>query len=235
MSQSPSPAPDESHAQPLTPPLASRAVGGFGTSILGGATLGAAAWLSDVLGYPAGLLIPANAIGIWLGVAFALGASARTLPTGALRGLIGLLAAVAAYYLLFAALGEGMRAIGAGHAATIWGAVALVAGPILGGAGATWRYATGWPRAIAVAVLSAALIGEGVVFGGSRLLAFDPMVDPGSALFAVEIVIGLILPFVLLRREERIRGYVATGVLAVAAALAIGPVTTFIRGVADRF
>ena len=45
-------------------------------------------------------------IGIWLAVAFALGGSARTIPTGALRGLIGLLSAVAAYYLLFAVLGS---------------------------------------------------------------------------------------------------------------------------------
>jgi hypothetical protein len=231
MSQSPSPGADHS----IAPPLATRAVGGFGTSILGGAALGAAAWVSDELGYPVGLLIPANAIGIWLGVAYALGASARTLPTGALRGLIGLLAAVAAYYLLFATLGDGIRAIGAGHAATIWGAVALIAGPVMGGAGAVWRYESGWPRAIAVAVLSAALIGEGVVFGGGRLLSFDPGVDPGSIILGLEIVIGLALPWILLRRQERVRGYVASAVLAFAAIVAIGPVTTFIRGIADRF
>ena len=37
-------------------------------------------------------------------VAFVLGASARTIPTGALRGVIGLLSAVAAYYVLIAVL-----------------------------------------------------------------------------------------------------------------------------------
>ncbi len=188
MSSSPSPAPEVA----IAPPLASRAVGGFGTSIVGGAVLGALAWLSDQLGYPLGLLLPLNAIGAWLGVAFALGASARTVPTGALRGLIGLLAAVAAYYLLFATLGDGFRAIGAGHAATIWGVVALVAGPLMGGAGAAWRHRTGWARTVGVALLAAALIGEGVVYGGARLVALGNVTqDPGALLFGAEIVIGL--------------------------------------------
>lgn len=232
MSSSPSPAPDVT----IAPPLASRAVGGFGTSIVGGATLGALAWLSDELGYPLGLLLPLNAIGAWLGVAFALGASARTVPTGALRGLIGLLAAVGAYYLLFATLGEGFRAIGAAHAATIWGVVALVAGPVMGGAGAAWRHRTGWPRIIGVAALAAALVGEGVVFGGSRLLAFGNVVnDAGAFLFGAEIVLGLALPWGLLPAGERVRGYLATAGLALAAALAIPPVTSLIRGLADRF
>ncbi|HYH92498.1 MAG TPA: DUF6518 family protein [Candidatus Saccharimonadales bacterium] len=232
MSSSPSPAPDAA----LAPPLATRAIGGFGTSIVGGGVLGAAAWLSDQLDYPLGLLIPANAIGVWLGVAFALGASARTIPTGALRGLIGLLSAVAVYYLLFAVLGDGFRAIGASHAATIWGVVALVAGPIMGGAGAIWRYGVGWPRAIGVAVLASALLAEGIVFGGPRVVGLDRFdVDPGAILFLAEIVIGGLLPFLLLGRGERLRGYAATAAFAVIAAVAIGPVTALIRGLADRF
>ena len=224
--------------RPVTAPtaIATRAVGGLGTSIGGGALLGAAAWWSDQLGYPAGLLIPANAIGAWLAVAFVLGASARTIPTGALRGLLGLLAAVATYYVLFALLGVGFRAMGASHAATVWGLVALIAGPLLGGSGAVWRHGTGWPRAIGVAVLAAALVGEGVVFGGSRLVRVDQLGnDPGAVLFLVEIVIGLLLPLVLLHGQERVRGYVATIALAVIAGAAIGPVTAIIRGIADRF
>jgi hypothetical protein len=152
-----------------------------------------------------------------------------------LRGLIGLLSAVAAYYLLFAVLGEGFRAQGAPHAATIWGVVALVAGPIMGGAGAVWRYGVGWPRAIGVAVLAAALIGEAVVFGGPRIARLDPATDPGAILFLIEFVVGLALPFVLLRPDERLRGYTATMALAIVAALAIGPVTAVIRGIADTF
>jgi hypothetical protein len=218
------------------PTVLTRAVAGFGTSIVGGAALGGAAWLSDQLAWPYSLLIPANAIGVWLAVAFVLGGSARTLPTGALRGLIGLLAAVVVYYLLTAAFGEGIRAIGASHAATVWGAVAIIAGPILGGAGAAWRHGTGWPRAIGVAVLAAALVGEGVVFGGPRLLHVEQLgQDPGAFLFLAESIIGLVLPFVLLRSGERLRGYIATAGLSLVAALAIGPVTALVRGIADRF
>jgi hypothetical protein len=232
MSSSPSEASDLS----VGPSLLPRAVAGFGTSIVGGAALGLAAWVSDQLGYPLGLLIPANAIGVWLTVAFVLGGSARTLPTGALRGLIGLLAAVVAYYLLNAVFAQGYRAIGASHAATVWGGVALIAGPIMGGAGAVWRHGTGWPRAIGVAVLSAALVGEGLVFGGPRLIRVDQLVhDPGAFLFLAEVLIGLALPFVLLRPGERLRGYGATAALAVVAALVIGPVTDVVRRIADTF
>ena len=186
--------------------------------------------------WPYSLLIPANAIGAWLGIAFILGASARTIPTGVLRGLIGLLSAVAAYYLLNAALGQGFRVIGASHAATVWGAVALLAGPLMGGAGSVWRYGQGWPRAIGVGILAAALIGEGLVFGAGRFIHVDQLgTDPGAILLAVEIVLGLALPWLLLRRGERLRGYVATAVLAVIAVAAIGPVTALVRALADRF
>jgi hypothetical protein len=232
MSSSPSPAPEVT----VSPPIATRALGGFGASIGGGAALGAAAWLSDQLAWPYGLLVPANAIGAWLAVAFVLGASARTIPTGALRGLIGLLSAVAMYYLLFAVLGQGFRAIGASHAATIWGVVALVAGPALGGAGALWRHGTGWARAIGVALLAAALIGEAVVFGGPRLLRREDLTaDPGLLLFLAEIGIGLAIPFLLLPPSERLRGYLATVGLAIVAGLSLGPTTALIRGIADRF
>ena len=232
MSSSPSRAPDLA----IGPSLASRAVGGFGASILGGAALGGAAWFADGLAWPLSLLIPANAIGAWLGAAFMLGASARTIPTGALRGVIGLLSAVAAYYVLIAIFGQGFRAIGASHAATIWGAVALLAGPVMGGAGAVWRHGAGWPRAIGVALLASALFAEGFVFGAPRLIHLDQIQhDPGAILFAGEMVLGLLLPWVLLRRDERLRGYAALTALAVVAALAIGPVTTVLRGLADRF
>jgi hypothetical protein len=232
MSSSPSPAPELTVGRSLT----GRVVGGFGTSILGGALLGAASWVSDELDYPLGLLLPVNLIGAWLAVAFVLGTTARTVPTGALRGLIGLLAAVAAYYLLIAAFGEGFRAIGASHAAVVWGVVALVAGPVLGAAGGVWRHGAGWPRAIAVALLAAALIGEGVVFGAGRWLAqVNLPSDPGALILVAEVVIGLALPWLLLRQEERVRGYLATAAFAVGAALLIQPVTTIIRGIADTF
>ena len=232
MLSSPSAAPDVASR----PSLAGRAAGGFGASILAGALLGGSAWFSDQLAWPYSLLVPTNAIGAWVAVAFVLGASARTVPTGALRGLVGLLTAVAAYYLLFATLGAGYRAMGAGHAATVWGLVALVAGPVMGGAGATWRHRRGWPRAFAVAILSAALLAEGVMFGLGRLAHLDQLsADPGALLYGIEIVIGAALPGLLLGAGERLRGYGVTVALGAAGALAIGPVTATLRGIADRF
>lgn len=220
----------------IDPSLRSRALGGFGTCILGGAALGATAWSTDQLGFPWTAFVPVNAIGAWLGVAFVLGASARTIPTGALRGLVGLLSAVGAYYLLIGLLGDGFRAIGASHAATVWGAVALLAGPLLGLAGGTWRHGRGWPRAIAVALLAAALIAEGAYFGAGRLANLDHVVqDPGALLLAGEVLLGAALPWILLPGGERLRGYLATVALAIVAAVAIGPIVTFIRGAADRF
>jgi hypothetical protein len=220
----------------LTPSLGVRALGGFGTSIAVGAGLGAAAWSTDQLGYPWTALLPFNAIGAWVAVAFALGASARTIPTGALRGVIGLLSAVAAYYVLNGILGSGFRAIGASHAATVWGSVALLAGPAFGVAGSAWRHGHGWGRAIGVAALSAALIAEGFVFGAQRLVHIGQLPsDPGAVVLAVEAAIGVALPWLLLRRVERRAGYAAVLVLAVVAAVSIGPLTSMLRGLADRF
>jgi len=194
------------------------------------------AWVADQLGFPWTALIPTNAIGAWLAVAFALGASARTIPTGALRGLIGLLSAIVAYYVLIRVFGEGYRAIGASHAATVWGAVAFVAAPIMGWAGATWRHGAGWPRAAAVAALSASLIAEGLVFGLGRLSHPEQLPsDPGALVLAAEAALGLLLPWVLLRPGERRAGYVATGAFALVAMVAIGPLTALVRGIADRF
>ena len=230
MSQSP--APDLA----LPPSLGSRVLGGFGASIIGGAALGALAWWADGLGFPWTAYIPANAIGAWLGLAFVLGASARTLPTGALRGLIGLLAAVGAYYVLIGVFGAGFRAIGASHAATVWGAVALLAGPVFGLAGATWRHGHGRPRAVAVALLASSLIAEGIVFGSTRWIHVDEIVtDPGAFVLAAEALLGLALPWVLLRRGERLAGYLSVAVLTVLAALAIGPLTAVLRAIADTF
>lgn len=219
----------------VAPALLPRAVGGVGTSVVAGLAVGGAAWLSDELGYPLGLLIPANLIGVWLGLAFALGSTARTIPTGALRGLIGLLSAVVGYYVLNWLFGDGYRAIGASHAATVWGVVALGMGPLLGLAGGAWRHATGTARAAAVALLAAALVAEGVVFGGPRLLRLDLSSDVGAVVFGLEALMGLALPLVLLRASERLVGVVVMLGLAVGAALAIAPVTTLIRGLADRF
>ncbi len=174
-------------------------------ALLAGSILGALAWFSDDLGYPFGLLIPANLVGVWGLVAFGAGAGARTIVGGAGRGLFALLAAVAVYYLAYGLLGDGWRAAGAFRAATIWGAVAVVAGPALGLAGSAWRHRTGWPRSLGIAVPAGLLIAEGLVLGAQ--VPNDP---PARALLAVEALVGLLLPAFLVSgarwRAHRLRG-----------------------------
>jgi hypothetical protein len=209
---------------------------GISTALLAGAALGFLAWWADALGFPWDALIPANFIGAWLAVAFVLGASARTLATGAVRGLIGLMAAVGAYYVLIALFDGGIRAIGASHAAAVWGGVGLIAGPVLGFAGAVWRHGHGRPRAIAVAFFASGLIAEGLVFGAPRLVHVDQLqYDPGAMVLAAEIAIGLALPWLLLRPGERRTGYVSLIVLGFVAAVVLQPLVALLRIFADTF
>jgi hypothetical protein len=178
------------------------------------------------------VLLPANLIGAWVGVAFAAGAAGHTLAGGAVRGLVALLVAVAVYYTLIAVLGEGIRTIGATHAAVVWGSTAVIVGPLLGAAGQAWRRRTGWWRAIAVAPLSA----EGLVFGAERLAAVDRLAeDPGAIVLGLEIAVGAVLPLVLLPRGERLRSYAATLGLTIVGVATLATVDDIIRTIADTF
>lgn len=230
----PSPAAATASAAVATPV---RVVGRLGPAVLGGAALGAAAWASDQLAYPWSVLIPANGIAAWIAVAFAVGALAGGTLGGALRGLVALLAGVAVYELLTGTVGYGVASGGAVHATLVWGAVSCAIGPLFGAAGATWRGSSGRRRAVAVGLLAAAFVAEGLVFGGPRLVSGGDLlgIDPGAVVLAGEIALGLSLPWLLLPPAERRSGYAAMAVLAVAVALAIGPAYVVIRSVADRF
>jgi hypothetical protein len=96
------------------------------------------------------------------------------------------------YYLVHGFLGDGWRAAGAFRAATIWGAVAIVAGPALGLSGSVWRHRTGWPRSLGISIPAGLLIAEGLVLGAQ--VPNDP---PARALLAIETLVGLTLPLVL--------------------------------------
>ncbi len=213
--------------RPLARPLSAVALG---------ALLGLAAWSADQLAYPWSVLIPANTVAVWVAVAFAAGALGVSIVGGAIRGLTALLAAVVVYEALTGTLGYGVSSGGAVHASLVWGATATVIGPVFGSAGATWRGSRGRARAIAVAVLGAAFIAEGLVFGAPRLVVVDELVhDPGAIVLGLEMAIGLAIPWLLLRPGERRTGYVALAVLGAIAALAIEPATVVLRSIADRF
>ncbi len=212
-------------------PLA-RPVSAVGMGVL----LGVAAWSADQLAYPWSVLIPANTVAVWVAVAFAAGALGVSIVGGAIRGLAALLAAVVVYEALTGTLGYGVSSGGAVHASLVWGAAAAVIGPVFGAAGATWRGSRGRARAIAAALLGAAFIAEGLVFGAPRLIVLDELVhDPGAILLGFEMAVGLAIPWLLLRPGERRTGYVALAVLGAIAALAIEPATVVLRSIADRF
>ena len=204
-------------------------------SVGAGALLGATAWVVDGLGPSWSALIPANFVGAWLALAFFTGAAARRALSGAGYGLLSLLAAVAAYYLLIALFDVGVRVTGASHAATVWGGVALLAGPVMGLAGGVWRHGTGPVRSVAVATLAAGLLAESVVTGWGRFLSLDRPISPEVLGLAVELAIGLLLPYLLLRRGERLAAYMALVPLGLAGLVVMDPGITALRSIADTF
>jgi len=213
------------------PSLLRRAGTAIPVALLAGAILGGLAWLSDDLGYPTGLLIPANLVGVWGLVAFGAGAGARSVFGGAGRGLFALLAAVAVYYLAYGLLGEGWRAAGAGRAAVIWGSVALLAGPTLGLAGSVWRHRQGTARSLGIAVPAGVLISEGLLFGSQ--VASDPA---ARSLLTVEVLVGVALPVFLVRgMRAKLIGLGAAVLVAVASLVGLLVMLPALRAAADTF
>jgi hypothetical protein len=200
-------------------------------ALLAGALLGGLAWFSDDLGYPLGLLIPANLVGVWALVAFGAGAGARTVVGGAGRGLFALVAAVAVYYLAYGLLGEGWRALGAARAATVWGLVAIVTGPPLGLSGSVWRHRTGWARSLAIGVPAGVLIAEGILFQAQA-----PNDVAARTLHAVEALVGLGLPLVAVS-GARWRVIAICAAMSVAAVAIVGLLVLLpaLRTAADTF
>ena len=144
-----------------------RLAGWVGTAIAIGVALGTAAWASDQLSYPWSVLLPANAVGAWVGVAFVSGPWPGGLVGGLVRGLIALagrrrrLRPADRRARLRRRLGRGV------HARHVWGAVGLCRGPSSALAGATWRHGERPAAGDRRRLLAAALVAEGVVFGGA--------------------------------------------------------------------
>ena len=230
VSSTPSTAPS-TEADPAAPSLLHRAGTAIPVALLAGGILGALAWLSDDLGYPTSLLIPANLVGVWGLVAFGAGAGARSVIGGAGRGLFALLAAVAVYYLAYGLFGEGWRAAGAGRAAMVWGSVALLAGPTLGLAGSVWRHREGTARSLGIAVPAGVLIAEGLLFGAQ--VSNDPA---ARSLLTVEALVGIALPMFLVRgMRGRAIGLSAAVLVAVGTLVGLLVVLPALRAAADTF
>jgi hypothetical protein len=151
----------------------------------------------------------------WVAVAFGLGTLAACRRDGAVAGALGLVCGLIAFYLY-------MRIVQ--DTATpphkwVWFVLAVLGGGGFGALGTYWRSATGRGRILAAALVSTALAGEGAA--GMIRAAGGSLHAASIVIFAVELILGLAAPLVLLRtRTERNRAYVATA-KAVAAALTL--------------
>ena len=141
----------------------------------------------------------ANAISPWLGVAFLVGALMPTGRHAAIAGVAALGLALVGYY----AMTELRYGIGAGTGSLVrWGLGAAIGGPVFGIAGHLWRRGSPGLRAIALGLLAAAFVAEGV---------YQAIVVDHQPVGSAFIVIGLLIPLVLGRtRVGRLQAYAAT-------------------------
>jgi hypothetical protein len=140
----------------------------------------------------------ANAISPWLFVAFLVGSLMPDRAWAAAGGIATLLLAMVGYY----AMTELRYGIGGGTSSLIlWGLGAIVGGPVFGIAGHTWRVGPDRPRGIAIGLVAAVAIAEGIY---NAVTLSSPAVGAGF------IVAGLLAPVVLGRsRDARLWGYAA--------------------------
>jgi hypothetical protein len=148
---------------------------------------------------PDGWSQAANAMSPWLLVAFLVGSRMPDRRWAAGAGIATLVLALIGYY----AMTELRYGIGAGTSSLIfWGLGAVVGGPVFGIAGLTWRIGRARQQAMAIGLVAAAAIVEGVYHA---VVLAEPSVAAGF------IVAGLLVPLVLGRsREDRLWGYVGT-------------------------
>lgn len=147
---------------------------------------------------PDGWSQAANAVSPWLFIAFLLGATMPTARWAAFAGAGALVLALVGYY----AMTELRYGIGGGTGSLVlWGLGAFVGGPVFGMAGRSWRTGPRRERAIALGLLVAVAVAEGI---------YNAVVLTSPAVGAGFVLAGLIVPLVLGRsRDDRIGAYVA--------------------------
>ena len=141
----------------------------------------------------------ANAISPWLLVAFLVGSRMPDRAWAAGAGVMTLALALVGYYAM-----TGLRyGIGAGTTSLIfWGLGTVVGGPVFGIAGLAWRAGPPRQRQLAIGLVAAVAIAEGI---------YNAVVLSSPAVGAGFVVAGLIAPLLLGRtRDDRLFGYVAT-------------------------
>lgn len=148
---------------------------------------------------PAGWSQAANAISPWLLVSFLAGSSMPGRMSAIAAGTAILLLALVGYY----ATTQMRYGIGGGTGSLVlWGISAVLGGPVFGSAGRMWRTGPPTARSIALGLLAAVAIAEGIYHA---LVLDEPPVGAGF------VVVGLLVPLLLGRTQAvRIGAYAAT-------------------------
>ena len=162
----------------------------------------------------------ANAISPWLAGAFLVGAAMPSPRAAVVAGIATLACALVGYY----AMTELRYGIGAGTGSLVrWGLGALIGGPVFGIAGLAWRRRTIAQRAIALGLLAASFIAEGVY--QARVVAHPE----AGVLF---VAVGLLIPVLGRTKNDRLRAYAATVPSLALGALGFGTLLLLDRAVA---
>ncbi|MGE0686800.1 MAG: DUF6518 family protein [Dehalococcoidia bacterium] len=197
-------------------------VAGFLAPLLAGPALGLFAWQSDRAETTSTLNEVIRGLGNvpspWLFLAFVTGALLVRPAWGAFGGATALTLAVATYYVAIRVSGD-REGIPLQGAMTGWFAVALIAGPIFGCAGAFWRSGPNVLKPLAVGLLSGMLVGEVAYFAGDALRhGYWQWGDTHVYLALADLGVALALPLLLLRSfEQRLPAYVTAAVVGVVA------------------
>ncbi|HWO58714.1 MAG TPA: DUF6518 family protein [Umezawaea sp.] len=197
---------------PLRRPLSTPS--STGLALVAGLLVGAVTnVLQGVL--PDALQALSNSGSVWSAAAFAAGAVVKVRGRAAvLAGTATEIGAVVGYYAYAELVRDGMGEL---TWPLFWLAVALVAGPIFGTAGAWWRTGDGWRRIAGPALL-------GGVFGMDAVWYEFALTYHGNAVGYG--VVGALIPVLLGRTtRERLIGLAAAAVLSVLAAGALWAVT----------
>lgn len=198
---------------------------GFGVGIFSSRAdlLPADTWLHVVV-------VMGNAIGPWVAVGFAAGAIQGEPRRGAVGGAISLCAGVATYYGA-ALLTWGDRApTFLPQLALLWLVVAGASGGAVGAAGGGW--ANRGHRSAGPIVLGGALLAEAAY----QFLQVEgwkgvDVARAGFQIAAIDTVVALLVPFVLLERGRRPAAYLGSVALGAVGCLALAAVESMIRTV----
>ena len=162
-------------------------------------TLGVVAWAADRVSFDSSMSIVAGAGNLpshWLVTAFTVGVIARSRPAGPLAATLALCLAVVVYYAAISWAGD-RPGVDLQRPALVWSAVALVAGPMFGLAGAVWLIGPSRLKPWAVALLSGGFFGE-AFFILWRMQTLD-LGEPAVLFASLEIILAMFLPVVMLR------------------------------------